>query len=246
MSYINQPDFIDGVSIQYGMIRFDSYLEYKIKAVEARDYLKKLDVTPETEQACKRAVAAARKITEQLNEAKIRAKRDVLKPYMEFEDQVKEIIGIITEGEDVARDKLRAIDLMHRDEKKAEIRKIWDARIGSFDCGKYLTFEHFLQERHLNKTVPINEVERDMVRFLVDKSDDIRYLSQKPLKDEYIAEYKNCLSLSKAITTVDNRHEEAKAVSDESYMVVRITGKADVILAKQILKDINYKIMEEK
>ena len=164
---------------------------------------------------------------------------------MAFEDQVKEIIGIISEGENVAREKLREIDNLHREEKKELIRKIWDARIRSFECGKYLSFEDFLQERHLNKTVPISEVERDMVRFLVDKSADILCLSQKPLKDEYIAEYKNCLSLAKAMNTVDSRHEQAKAVSDEPYMVIRITGKADMILAKQILKDINYKVLEE-
>lgn len=245
MSSTNPPDFTEGITIQYGLIRFDSYLQYKLKAVEARDYLKSLDVTPESEQACKRTVAAARKITDQLNEAKIRAKKTVLEPYMAFENQVKEIIGIISEGENVAREKLREIDNLHREEKKELIRKIWDARIGSFECRKYLSFEDFLQERHLNKTVPLSEVERDMVRFLVDKSEDIAILSQKPLKDEYIAEYKNCLSLAKALATVDNRHEQAKAVSDEPYMVIRITGKADMILAKQLLKDVNYKVLEE-
>lgn len=245
MSYTDPPDFTDGISIQYGLIRFDSYLQYKLRAVEARDYLKSLDVTPESEQDCKKTVAAARKITDQLNEAKIRAKKTVLEPYMAFEDQVKEIIGIISEGENVAREKLREIDNLRREEKKELIRKIWEARIESFECGKYLGFEDFLEERHLNKTVPLSEVEREMVRFLVDKSADIEVLSQKPLKDEYIAEYKNCLSLAKAMSTVDDRHEQVKAVSDEPYMVIRIVGKADMILAKQLLKDINYKIMEE-
>ena len=245
MSYTNQPDFTDGITIQYGLIRFDSYLQYKLKAVEARDYLKSLDVTPESEQACKRTVAAARKITDQLNEAKIRAKKTVLEPYMAFEDQVKEIIGIISEGENVAREKLREIDNLHREEKKELIRKIWDARIGSFECGKYLTFEDFLQERHLNKTVPLSEVERDMVRFLVDKSADILCLSQKPLKDEYIAEYINCLNITEAMNRVNQRHEAIKAQATEPYMLIKITGKADVILAKQLLKDINYKVLEE-
>jgi hypothetical protein len=49
----------------------------------------------------------------------------------------------------------------------------------------------------------------------------------------------------KAMETVDRRHEVMKVHSNEPYMVIRIVGKADVILAKQLLKDINYKIMEE-
>lgn len=247
MSYTNQHDSIDEIDIKYGtgMIQFDSYLTYKLRAVEARDYLMNLEVTPENEQECKKTVAAARKISEQLNDAKIRAKKKLLEPYIAFEDQVKEIIGIITEGENVARDKLKAIDQMRKDEKEAYLRTIWDARAGSFECGKYLTFEHFLQDRHLNKTVPVNEVEREMVKFLQEKSEDIHYLNERDRKDEYIAEYKNCLSLVKAMEIVDKRYESIKAVATEPHMTIRITGKADIILAKQLLKDVNYKVLEE-
>lgn len=244
MNYTNPEDSTD-IKIEYGLIRFDSYLTYKLRAIEAREYLMALDVNPENEQECKRTVAAARKIADQLNDAKIRAKKTVLEPYMAFEEQVKEIIGIITEGENVARDKLKAIDTQRREAKEETIRSIWNARCGSFECGKYLTCDHFLQERHLNKTVPIGEVERDMVTFLVEKSNDIKYMSQRPLKEEYIAEYKNCLSLAKAMEIVDKRHEDIKAVSSEPHMTIRITGKADIILAKQLLKDINYKVLEE-
>lgn len=245
MSYTNQPDSTE-IRIENGLIRFDAYDLYKQRAEEARDYLISLDVNPDSEQECKRTVATARKISDQLNQEKIRIKKTVLEPYAAFEDKVKEIIAIITEGENVARDKLKAIDDQRRDGKKEDIRKIWELRVGSFDCGRYLTFDHFLQERHLNKTVPISEVEKEMVQFLTEKSDDIRYLSNKPLKDEYIAEYIGCLNALKAMETVDRRHETMKANSTEPYMVIRITGKANVILAKQLLTDIDYKIVEEK
>lgn len=248
MSYTSPEDSTDEITLEYGpgLIRFDSYLTYKCRAVEAREYLMSLEVTPENEQECKRTVAAARKISDKLNEAKIRAKKTVLEPYMAFEEQVKEIIGIISEGENVARDKLKAIDNMRREEKEQTLRKIWDARAGSFDCGQYLTFDHFLQERHLNKTVSLSEVEKEMVGFLKEKSEDIQYLSKRPLKDEYIAEYVNCMSLAKAMEIVDKRHESIKAVATEPYLTIRITGKADIILAKQLLKDVNYKVLEEK
>ena len=245
MSYTNQQDSTD-IQVDYGMIRFDSYLTYKLRAVEARDYLKHLEVTQETEQDCKNAVAAARKIAEQLNEAKIRAKKTVLLPYMAFEDQVKEIIGIITEGEDVARDKLKAIDNLRKEEKKAEIRKIWDLRVGSFDSGKYFTFEDFLTDHHLNKTVPISKVEGEMVVFLTEAESDIRFLLEKPRGNEYVEEYRRCRSIVRAMDIVDKRYTAIKETSKEPYIVIRITGKADVLLAKQLLKDINYKVMEEK
>lgn len=244
MNYTNPDDSTD-IHVEYGLIRFDSYLTYKLRAVEARDYLKNLEVTPETEQECKRTVAAARKIADQLNDAKIRAKKTVLMPYMAFEEQVKEIIGIITEGENVARDKLHMIDDMRREEKKEELRKIWDRRVGSFDSGKYFGFEDFLTEQHLNKTAPIKQTEGEMVVFLQRTSEDIRFLLEKPRGAEYVEEYRKTRSIAKAIDNVDRRYESIKATTDEPYMVIRIQGKADVILAKQMLKDINYKVLEE-
>jgi hypothetical protein len=227
------------------MILFDSYQLYRQRAEEARDYLLTLDVSPESEQECKRIVATARKISDQLNQEKIRIKKTVLEPYTEFEAKVKDIIAIITEGENFARDKLKAIDEQRREEKKAELRRIWDARSGSFISGAYLTFDHFLQDKHLNKTVPISEVEHEMVVFFMDTSDDIKYLSEKPRGEEYIEEYCKGLNALKAMEIVDRRHESMKATSAEPYMVIRITGKADVILAKQMLKDVNYKVLEE-
>ena len=245
MNYTNPPDSTE-IRIENGLIRFDEYELFKKRAEDARDYLMKLDVSPESEQECKRTVATARKISDQLNQEKIRIKKTVLEPYTAFEDKVKEIIAIITEGENVARDKLKAIDDQRKAEKKEEIRKIWDLRNGSFLSGNYLTFDHFLQDRHLNKTVPISEVEKEMVQFLVEKSEDIQYLLEKPLSAEYIEEYKTCPNPLKAMSTVDRRHESIKAATTEPYMVIRITGKANVILAKQLLTDIDYKIVEEK
>lgn len=244
MSYTNPQDSTD-IRIENGLIRFDNYQLYKQRAEEARDYLMQLDVTPESEQECKRTVATARKISDTLNQKKIRIKKTVLEPYTAFEDKVKEIIGIITEGENVARDKLKAIDEQRREAKKEEIRAIWDKRAASFGCTRYLTLENFLQDKHLNKTTPMSEVESEMVAFLSDKSDDIRYLQEKPLGQEYVEEYTQCLNAITAMERVDKRHVQMMKTAEGHYMVIRITGKADMILAKQLLKDVNYKVLEE-
>lgn len=233
------------IRIENGLIRFDGYQLYKQKAEEARDFLLTLDVNPESEQECKRTVATARKISEKLNQEKIRIKKEVLAPYTDFENKVKEIIGIITEGEDVARDKLKAIDDDRREAKKEEIRKIWDKRKGSF-TGQIIPFEKFLQDRHLNKTVPISEVESEMIDFFLTTSEEITFLKSYPLETEYIEEYlQNGFNVTRAMQTVDKRHETIKEIAQDPYMVIRITGKADIILAKQLLKDVNYKVLEE-
>ena len=49
MNSTNQTDSIEDLKLEYGagLVRFDGYLMYKLRAVEARDYLKSLEVTPE-------------------------------------------------------------------------------------------------------------------------------------------------------------------------------------------------------
>lgn len=244
MSYTNPQDSTE-VRIENGLVLFDSYQQYKQQAEAARDYLMSLEVVPESEQECKRTVATARKISDRLNQEKIRVKKAILEPYTEYESQVKEIIGIITEGENVARDKLKALEDKRKEDKKEAIRRIWEARAGSFEACMYLGMDSFLQDRHLNKTVSISEVEKDMVQFMTQKTQDILFLQKQPLKDEYITEYLECMDPLAAMERVNKRHESAKARSTEPYMLIRITGKADMILAKQLLKDINYKVLEE-
>ena len=70
MNYTNPQDSTE-IRIENGIIQFNSYQLYRQKAEAARDYLLMLDVSPESEQECKRIVATARKISDQLNQKKI-------------------------------------------------------------------------------------------------------------------------------------------------------------------------------
>lgn len=253
MSYTNPDGSIDSTAstdlsiarIQDGVIRFDAYESLKQRALEARDYLKALEITKDTEPECKRIVASARKVSDQLNQEKIRIKKEVMAPYMDFETKVKEIMAIVSEGEDTARDKLKELEDIRKSEKTAQISEIWEQRAPNFLAGKYFTFNDWLTDKHLNKTASMSAVEKEMVDFLVTSSSALKYLLTLPLGDEYAAEYVQTRQVETAIERVDVRHKLSAEANTEKYMIVKITGKADVILAKQLLKDVNYKIMEE-
>lgn len=254
MSYTDQKDFIDVVEtpepaeiqIIDGTIVFPDYEEYMFRAEEIRNALLEMPVSIDTEKKAKKAVAEARKISDRLNAEKIRIKKEILAPYTGFELQVKAIISIISEGEDIARDKLKEIDTGRREEKRKAIEAIWDMRAKRFTAGKYLEFNDFITDKHLNKTTSIENVEKEMVEFLERTSDELEYLEGLPLADLYIPEYKTCFSIPKAMSAVDGKMETARKTADEPYMIVKVTGKADVKLAKNWLEEnVNYKIMEE-
>lgn len=254
MSYTNQNDSIEvldpmepaEIKVIDGTINFPDYEEYRFRAEEIRNALMEMPVSVDTEQKAKKAVAEARKISDRLNSEKIRIKKEILAPYTDFESQVKTIINIITEGEDIARDKLRDIDTQRREEKRKTIENIWNKRIDRFTAGKYLDFDDFLTDKHLNKTVSIDAVEKEMVEFLERTSAELEYLEGLPLSDLYIPEYKVTYSIPKAMETVDQRMTVTKKAAGEPYLIVKITGKADIKLAKSWLEqNVEYKIMEE-
>lgn len=250
MSYTNPIDFSEtnGLPVAKG----DSYYfrDYDLLMEQAEavsSWLASLEVNEEVEPEIRRIVADARKLTTAINERKKEIKQEIIAPYKNLEDQAKELIAVIESGESIARGKLKEIDNARRDAKRIEIGKIWDLRAPKFVAGKYLALDDFVTDRHLNKTMSLHQVELDMVNFLTGKSSDIVLLQNTDHFGEYLVEYRKTLDLADAMRTVNQRHEAKAAVSKpaEHYMVIRITGKADCILAKQLLSDINYRIMEE-
>lgn len=242
-----------------GRITFDGYDYCKHAAEQVRDTLQVMPVDPASEQAVKHKVAQARRISDTLNSRRIEIKKEVLEPYNALETQIREITSIISEGEDIARSKLKEIDDCRKTEKENEIRTIWDKRKDHFTAGKYLSFESFLNtDGFLNKSYEMSKVEQAMVDFLTRSSKDLDFLLSKPYGQEYIVEYQQCLSATDAMKTVDDRHAcisnnaaitangNDRSAAPEKYMIVRITGKADVALAKQFLADnVRYEILEE-
>ena len=227
--------------------RFRDYDRLMEQARAVSGWLASLEVTDAAEAEIKRIVADARKLTTAINDRKKEIKQEIMAPYKNLEDQAKELISVIEAGESIARSKLKDIDAIRREDKRAAIRRIWDLRAPKFAAGEYLTADDFITDRHLNKTMTMNQVETDMVTFLTGKSGDILLLQSTDHFEEYLVEYRRSLNLAEAMSTVNKRHEAEAAVSKpaEHYMVIRITGRADCALAKQLLSDINYRILEE-
>lgn len=245
-----------GVTIENGVVIFSSFEAYRRQATEIRDYLSGLQIDSQTETTAKRLVADAHKISAALNQRKIDVKKELLASYNLFEAQVKEIIGLISEGEGIARDKIRELDGVRRQEKREALEEIWGKRAGHCLAGKYLGIDSWLQESHLNKTTPLSKSEEEMAQFLERASTDLEFLQEQEDAAEIIAEYQDCLSVADAMARVQRRKakaaEAAKTTAQvtgrkpDPFLLVRIEGKADCQLAKAWLQEnVNYKIIQQ-
>ena len=248
MSFTSPVDFTNtALPVVHGQdIRFVNYEDLLDEAKQVSSFLENLEVTADTESDVKQMVANARKLTTKINETKKQVKKMIMEPYYALEDQAKTLIATVEEGESLARQKLGELDLERRNSKRAEIEEIWNLRAYKFAAGQYVPFDSFVNDKHLNKTMSMNQVETDMVKFLEGTSEDIVMLQKMEYPEELIEEYLKTFNVTKAIDAVTERHNNiANLHKQEHYMVIRITGRADCTLAKQLLSEINYKILEE-
>lgn len=235
------------VSYQIPEIRFPSYEQYRQQALALGDYIRSTEVTPENVKEAKSILADSRKVTDRLNRKRIDIKNDILRGYKVFEEQVKEITGIIDEADQELRGKVRELDEQERETKKEAIREIWTKRIGQYDRVEKLipdAFERWLEPSYLNKTMTMKAVEARMSEWLDEV--DVTIDTASNMGDEYLAEYLSTLSLTDAIRNVTERKKLENLINsnkedfeDEPTATFIVTGEKDITLTEMLLKSNN-------
>lgn len=169
-------EFTDGIYTLPGHIYFDSYGKYKDMVVQISDWLKQTEVTEENLTTNRKLVARVRKACNELDDKRKEIKRSLLNPYSEFELQVKELISLAKEGEDIVREQIRELDERQREEKEREIERIFNLRLRHYNFPIETDYTDFLENRHLNKSTPLSKVEQEMVTWLETRKTDCEAL----------------------------------------------------------------------
>ena len=204
------------IVVQEGEINFSEYEKLKQEAIEVAEWVRSLDVNEENMKETKKVLAQVNKSVKMLEDKRISVKKQLLEPYIGFEAQVKEIVGIVKEADGVARDKVRELEELERVNKELDIEDIFNARIGAYDYD-FVTFKDFIKPQHLNKSVSINKVEEEMVAFLEQVEADLKTIEY--MNDNRILNsYKQTLNLNLAIEQVkelDRLEEELNRPEDK-------------------------------
>ncbi len=205
---MNEPTITSGnVIVKDGKIQFDNYLTMLEQSKKIAEYLGAITVTKDTIKANKKIIAKAREAVNDLENRRIAIKKELLEPYNEFEAKIKNITGIINEADETVRDQIREFEEQERDAKREELEKVWNAKANQFPgTESVISFNDFVENRHLNKSVTIKKTTEEMVNKLKQISDDIDVL--EGYEPDCLLEYKsNGYRLAPAITTVKNRKE---------------------------------------
>ena len=254
MNELINIDEIGIVEFEVGKITFNAYERIKNKALNLSEYLKTVEVSEENIKESKKLIAEVNKDIKKLEDYRIKVKKEMLKPYNDFEVQVKEIVKIVKEADEYVRNQIKELEEVERENKKALVKEMFENKVKHYDFNKMITFDNFFKENMANKTTSLEKIENELSEWLEQRKMDIQII--KNLRDsEVLKEYLETFNLALAIENAKVKEEKNKKVeevmkktekSSKKYIFI-ISEEKDAKLAEMLLKEnkINY-IMEEK
>ena len=254
MNELINTDEIGTLEFEVGKISFNAYENIKNKALKLSENLKTVEVSEENIKESKKLIAEVNKDVKKLEDYRIKVKKEMLKPYNDFEIQVKEIVKIVKEADEYVRSQIRELEEIERENKKAIVREMFENKVKHYDFNEIITFDKFFKESMSNKTTSLDKIENELSEWLEQRKMDIEVI--KSLKDdEVLKEYLETFNLALAIENAKIKEEENKKIeevmkktekSSKKYIFI-ISEEKDAKLTEMLLKEnkINY-IMEEK
>lgn len=234
-----EPD----VTFQPATVGFPSYEKYKAQAAAVAEYIGSIEVTPDNVKEVKKTLAQARKITDGLNRKRIDIKKEVLKDYTVFEAQVKELSRIVDDADGKVRAMVKQLEEAEREQKKEQLRAIWDKRVAMYEDVSSLLkspFEAWLRPQHLNKAISLSGAEKDMTEWLEKKSSEIA--TMRSMGEAYLTGYirtGDTVSAIREVQETDSIKETIRAApeeSEEQTAVFIIKGAQQITLTELLLK----------
>ncbi|HFQ5695893.1 TPA: DUF1351 domain-containing protein [Listeria monocytogenes] len=209
------PKFnIESPVVTQGSILFPAYKKIKSDSLLLAQQIENIEVTEENVKQSKKLLAAVNKEVKNLESERILIKKEMLEPYNEFEKQVKEIVSIVKTADEMVRQQVTQIEEEEREDKKLVLKRLFEKRIRMYDFKTYFTFDDFLENRHLNKSLSINKIESEMVEWLTKIETELKVIETMPYADEIIAEYKETKDLAVSAQIVSDRHKAQEVIKE--------------------------------
>lgn len=179
--------------IQWNRDELEAAVRQKISQYENVVY------TEENIQMAKADRAELNKLAKAIDDRRKMVKNIIMKPYTDFDAEVKEILDLIKKPVGMIDDQIRGYENKQKAEKRRQLEMVYESEIG--DLASVLPFERVLDNRYLNATYAMRsakiEIEEKIrkVRTDLETIDALDSKYKLNAKDVYI----NTLDLSKAI-----------------------------------------------
>lgn len=235
----------EAIRLVQGSITFNDYERIKEEAEALAEQIKTVEVNDESIKHSKKLLAVVNKRLKELDDSRIAIKKTMLEPYQLFEDQVKEIVGIVKEADTVVREQVKELEEKERLQKEEEIKTIWDMRIKNYSFEPLLPFSAFLKPNHLNKTASVNAVEKEMIEFLEQVEKDITVIETMEHSNKIIGAYLEELDLAGAISLVTAQLAKEKEIEKKAKALEKASAKEEKLsIWIELFDEKDFKLVE--
>jgi len=229
------------IQMTQGSINFEGYEALKAEALDLAEIVSNIVVTDENIKESKKLMAAITKKVKEVDARRISIKKKMMEPYQDFEEKVKEILLIVNNSEDIVRNQIRELEEKERIEKRNFLEDLFNRRLSSYPFKDLFSFMDFLKPSHLNKTVTVDAVEKEMVEFLEKITKDLDVIELMPEKERLISFYLDEKDLGQAIALVAKEKERNEQIQRLQTMD---ESKAPCTFFIKIFDEKDYKMIK--
>jgi GTP1/Obg family GTP-binding protein len=231
--------------IQVGEVRVANLETLKQELKEALIEFQQMPITRENLTELKSARARLNKASESFNKRRVELGKLFNKPFDTFRQEVNSIISMIEEVSSPINNQIKEMEEVDKLSKEVKITEMFHQR---FRDSK-IPFEKYWDERYLNYTYSLEEVEKDIHRkfnewhnmlVVIDKM-DLTYEDKLELKAHYI----QTLDIESSLRYISERNELLNSLqednSDEGEVVFKVIGSYEELkLLSDFLKKHKY------
>ena len=148
-----------------------NFEELKQELIEKSEHYKTAIYTEETIAVAKQDRANLNKLVKAVNDEKIRVKNEIMKPYLPFEMQCKELMEIVKSATENIDSQIKVFEQKKRDEKLSKITNYFGEKVGIYK--DLINFDLIFNERWLNVTYELKQVRADIDHIITKTKNDL-------------------------------------------------------------------------
>jgi hypothetical protein len=206
-----------------------NYEELKTGLTESLKKYQGLVYTDDTIKDAKTDRATLNKLKTALAAKRIELKKMYLEPYAKAENQIKELEAMIDEPTQAIDKQVKAYEELLKEEKRAEIEKLYEKVISS-DNKPLLTLDKIFDQKWLNKSTSMTQIEQAMEKQDKKVTSDLNAIHDMntPHVNEMVAVYMDTLNISDVLRKktelekIQEQREEAERKRKEREEQARI------------------------
>lgn len=174
-----------------------------------------LEITEDGIKDAKADLATLRKIYKAVDDKRKDVKKDFMKPYTDFEDNVKDLLQVINEPIGMIDNKLKEFETKRIAEKQEYLKELYEECIGEF--GEYLPFEKVKKPQWDNSSITEKAIRYDLSEAVTKVRSDLDAIKglHSEIEEECLKAYKASGNNLLAAISKNTDYVNAKALAQK-------------------------------